>query len=132
LAKKKIFVCVGILLLALLLFPGIVKYGYTSFGSEEFCKIAYASTEGGSVEEVEEYYHQLEAAAPREIREDVAILRAGWKQVRVPLEDVLSGNIRNIQRPPEVSEAAQNVHEYISDVCGFDGGVYLVFPEAGF
>jgi len=127
-AKIKIFVRAGILFLAFLFLPG---HGVTSSGSEEFCNIANTSREGRSQEEVDEYYQKLEAAAPEEIQGDVAILGAGWNIANFSLEEAMSGDIRNIQRPTEVSASALNVFEYVREMCGFDGGVYLIFPEMG-
>jgi hypothetical protein len=123
--------CKSLFLLAVMLSVASFLFVACGDSTEEFCNIARTSTEERNETEVNEYYEQLEAAAPSEIKDDVATLRTGWKQVSFSLEEMLSGDIRNIQRPPEVSEAARNVLEYVSEVCEFDGGVYLVFPEAG-
>jgi len=53
-------------------------------------------------------------------------LRNGWKIVILPLAG------RELSRPDEVSEAARNVYEFVGEVCGTEGGVYMVHPEIGF
>ena len=99
--------------------------------TKEFCNVAQTSTEERNEAEIGEYYEHLEATAPSEIKEDVAILRTGWNRVSFSLSEAFSGEISNIQRPPEVSESARNILIYVKEECGFDGGVYLVFPEEG-
>jgi hypothetical protein len=92
---------------------------------DEFCKIAKTSSESRNEEEINEYYKQLEAVAPEEIKNDITTLREGWKQIEF---GILGGNA---SRPEEISEAGQNVAEFVNEKCGFRGGVYLVMPEIG-
>lgn len=98
---------------------------------EAFCEIASTSLQERTQEEVDEYYADLVLASPESIRGDVAILRDGWAQVSFPLGEA-ELEPGDIQRAPEVRAAAGLVAEYVRDRCGFEGGVYLVFPEAGF
>ncbi|MBE9475191.1 MAG: hypothetical protein IMY85_09900 [Chloroflexi bacterium] len=92
----------------------------------QFCEIAETSSEERNEEGVNEFYEQLEAVAPDEIKNDVTTLREGWKKISFPL----GGGAAS--RPEEVSEAGQNVFEFVNEQCGFEGGVYLVMPEIGF
>jgi hypothetical protein len=101
-------------------------------GSEAFCEIAETSARGRNEAEIDQYYQELEAAAPGEIKEDIRTLRQGWNQFSFPLEQHLEGEITDISRPPEVTEAALNVFDFVEENCGFQGGVYLIYPEAGF
>ena len=119
---------------SLLLFTAMLSFSsllLTSCGgsAEEFCIIARTSAEGRNETQINEYYEQLEATAPSEVKDDIAILRTGWKRMTFTSRD---GTIDNLQRPPEVSEAALRVLAYVNEVCGFDGGIYLVLPERGF
>jgi hypothetical protein len=92
----------------------------------EFCKIAETSSEDRNEEGINEFYEQLEAVAPDEIKNDVTTLRENWKSILFPL----GGGTPS--RPEEVSEAGLNVFEFVNEQCGFEGGVYLVLPEIGF
>lgn len=92
----------------------------------EFCELAATRPQERTQAEIDAYYEQLEAVAPDEIKADVATLRKGWNKVSMPL----GGG--EASRPPEVSEAAREVFEFVGEVCGTEGGVYLVLPEIGF
>jgi hypothetical protein len=100
---------------------------------EAFCGIAETSENERSQDEVDAYYAELEQVAPEVIREDVAILRSGWAQVSIPFETAAMGDLGSgdVTRSPEIGTAARSVSDYVHDQCGFDGGVYLIFPEAG-
>jgi hypothetical protein len=101
-------------------------------GGEAFCTIAETSSRERTETEINEYYEQLEASAPKEIKEDIATLRSGWKQVSFPLGQAVEGEVTDISRPPEVTEAARNVSSFVEENCGFEGGIYLILPEAGY
>jgi hypothetical protein len=101
-------------------------------GIDAFCAIAETSSRERTETEIDEYHEQLEAAAPAEIKKDIAILRSGWNQFSFPFEQHLEGEITDISRPPEVTEAARNVSSFVEDKCGSKGGIYLILPEAGF
>jgi len=92
----------------------------------QFCEIAATSVEERTEAEINEFYKQLEAAAPSEIKGDVAVLRGGWKD----LEFTFGGG--EATRPREVSDAARNVFQFVGEVCGTEGGVYLIYPDMGF
>jgi hypothetical protein len=83
--------------------------------------------------DINEYYERLEAAAPKEIKDDVTTLRQGWRQVSFPLGQAAGGQVSSMSRPPEVSAAAKNVANYMVEKCGVDlgKGIYLAFPEIG-
>jgi hypothetical protein len=91
----------------------------------EFCKIAKTSSEARNEAGINEYYDQLQASAPGEIKNDVTTLHEGWKEVNF----ALGGG--SASRPKEVSVAGRNVFNFVNEKCGFKGGVYLVMPEIG-
>lgn len=118
----------------------VIGIGFACAGSdpeaealEAFCGVAETSENERNQREVDTYYAELERVAPEDIREDVAILRSGWAQVSIPLGAAATGDLGSgsVTRSPEVGSAARSVSDYVRDRCGFDGGVYLVFPEAG-
>ena len=96
--------------------------------SAKFCEVAQGSSEPRNQEQINEFYAQLEAVAPSEIKDDVSILRNGWTSVTFPL----GGG--KLSRPEEVSQAAKNIVDFVAEECGTDegSGVYLVNPEIGF
>ncbi len=94
--------------------------------TKQFCEIARTSTQSRNQEEVIKYYQDLLAAAPKGIEADVDTLYRGWRTVSFPL----GGG--SATRPPEVTEAAKNVVEYVKEKCDHDGGIYLAFPEIGY
>ena len=94
--------------------------------SANFCELAATSSQQRTQEEINQYYEELEAVAPSEIKDDVTTLRNGWNRVSFPL----GGG--NATRPAEVSEAGRNVWQFVTDECGAEGGVYLIMPEIGF
>ena len=100
--------------------------------TEEFCNLARTSAQERTEEQINEYYTQLEAAAPDELKGKIVTLREGWKQVSFPLDEMISGELKTVSRPPEVSQAAREVSTYVKNTCDFEGGVYLVLPEAGY
>ncbi|MFZ2098055.1 MAG: hypothetical protein WAV05_15590 [Anaerolineales bacterium] len=118
-SKKQLFSLVAVISATLLLF---VACGDSS---AKFCEIAATSVETRTQAEIDEYYVQLEAVAPSEIKADVATLLEDWHSVNFPL----GGG--NYSRPEEVSQAARNVFNFVGEECGIEGGVYLVFPEIG-
>lgn len=99
-------------------------------GTTKFCEVVATADTQMDEGEVNDYYERLEAAAPAEIKDDVATLRAKWKQFSFPLSGGAGGEV---SRPSEVSEAAENVANYIAEKCDVEPGVgiYLVFPEIG-
>lgn len=101
-------------------------------GAEAFCRIAQTSSLERTEAEIDQYYEELGAVAPGEISDDVAVLREGWQQTLFSFEQAQMGDIEEVSRPPEVTEAAINVSGFAEENCGFEGGVYLVFPEEGF
>ena len=119
-ARNLLFLSVAVISATLLLLAACGD------SNAKFCEIAGTSTEGRTEAEIDEYYEQLEATAPSEIKDDVTTLRNGWKTVSFPL----GGG--ELSRPDEVSEAARNVYEFVGEVCGTEGGVYMVHPEIGF
>ncbi len=97
---------------------------------EIFCLIAKTSSQERNQEEINEYYQQLEKYAPDEIKPYVKILKDGWNRVEFPAEEVFAGEIKTIERPREVSDAAKKVSEYVQKKCNTQAtGVYLGFPK---
>jgi hypothetical protein len=60
------------------------------------------------------------------LEKSAAALRNGRKKVSFPLEG------GDLSRPDEVSEPARTVHAFAGEVCGTEGGVWVVLPEVGF
>lgn len=100
--------------------------------TEEFCKIAATSTQERNETQINAYYDQLKKAAPKELVGDITTLRSKWKSVSISLEEMMSGEVNKVSRPPEVSSAAKNVKRVVLQKCKIDGGVYVVSPESGF
>jgi hypothetical protein len=63
--------------------------------------------------QINNYYKQLEVAAPDEITAEIATLRRGWKEIIFSKDLMISRKIDNIDRPAEVSHAASKVVDYI-------------------
>ena len=103
---------------------------FASENVEAFCEIALTSLHERTQEEVDDHHADLMLASPESIRAEIAILRDGWDQVGFPFTkaELEPGGI---QRAPEVRAAAGLVAEYVRDRCGFEGGVYRIFPEVG-
>lgn len=121
-------------LLVAALFSGLLLLPGCGGGSTaKFCEIVTTTDAQITAEEINEYYERLEAAAPREIKDDVATLRQGWQQVSFPLGQAAGGEVTNMSRPPEVSAAAKSVANYMVEKCGVElgEGIYLAFPEIG-
>jgi len=119
---------VGVLISGLLLLAGCGG-GSTA----KFCEVVTTADAQMSNVDINEYYERLEAAAPKEIKDDVTTLRQGWRQVSFPLGQAAGGQVSSMSRPPEVSTAAKNVADYMVEKCGVElgEGIYLAFPEIG-
>jgi len=119
---------VGVLISGLLLLAGCGG-GSTA----KFCEVVTTADAQMSNADINEYYERLEAAAPKEIKDDVTTLRQGWRQVSFPLGQAAGGQVSSMSRPPEVSTAAKNVADYMVEKCGVElgEGIYLAFPEIG-
>jgi len=115
--KKQLFLLVMVTFAALLLLAACGD------SSAKFCEIAATSTQQRTQDEINEYYKQLEAVAPSDIKADVTILLNDWNNVSFPL----GGG--DYSRPEEVSQAARNVFKFVGEECETEGGVYLIFPE---
>lgn len=101
--------------------------------TQAFCKTATTSSRHRNEVQINAYYDQLKKVAPKEVADDIATLRSGWKRVNMSLGDVVSGHVQRVSRPPEVSTAAKNVVRVVSEKCGVKNrGVYVVLPESGF
>jgi hypothetical protein len=121
-------------LLVAVLFSGLLLLVGCGGGSTtKFCEVVTAVNAQTTVSEVNEYYERLEAAAPKEIKDDVTTLRQGWQQVSFPLGQATGGQVSSMSRPPEVSAAAKNVANFMVEKCGVElgEGIYLAFPEIG-
>lgn len=120
--------------LVAVLFSGLLLLVGCGGGSTaKFCEVVTAVNAQTTVSEVNEYYERLEAAAPKEIKDDVTTLRQGWQQVSFPLGQATGGQVSSMSRPPEVSAAVKNVANYMVEKCGVElgEGIYLAFPEIG-
>lgn len=120
------------IVVVLLAMFGLTMAACSPDGTGAFCAIAETSSDERRDYQIDDYYERLEAAAPDEIRDDVATLREGWNVANLPLEELITGRLSEISRPPEVSESAENVFRFVEERCGFKGGVYLIMPEAGY
>ena len=121
-------------LLVAVLFGGLLLLTACGGGSTtEFCEVVTTTNAQMNAAEINEYYERLEAAAPREIKDDVTTLRQGWQQVSFPLSQAVGGQVSSMSRPPEVSAAAKSVANYMVEQCGVElgEGIYLAFPEIG-
>ncbi|RLC84574.1 MAG: hypothetical protein DRJ03_13925 [Chloroflexi bacterium] len=113
---------------------GLLLAGCGGGSTAKFCEAVTTAVDAQmTVEDVNDYYEQLEAAAPKEIKDDVATLREGWQQVSFPLSQATGGQVSSMSRPPEVSAAAKNVANYMVEQCGVElgEGIFLAFPEIG-
>ena len=122
------------LLVAVLFGSLLLLAGCGGGSTAQFCEVVTTAVDAQmTVEAVNDYYEQLEAAAPKEIKDDVATLRAGWQQVSFPLSQAVGGQVSSMSRPPEVSAAAKNVANYMVEQCGVElgEGIFLAFPEIG-
>jgi hypothetical protein len=99
--------------------------------TEEFCKIATTSTQKRTEPQINAYYDQLKKVAPKELVGDITTLRSKWMSVSFSLEDLVSGEVSKVCRPPEGSKATKNVKRIVLQKCKIDGGVYVVSPESG-
>ena len=120
-------------LVAVLFIGVLLLAGCGGNSTAEFCEIVTTANAQMTAADINEYYEQLEAAAPREIRDDVTTLRQGWQQVSFPLGQATGGEVTSMSRPPEVSAAAKSVADYMVEKCGVElgNGIYLAFPEIG-
>jgi hypothetical protein len=121
-------------LLVAVLFGGLLLLTACGGGStNEFCEVVTTTNAQMNAAEINEYYERLEAAAPKEIKDDVTTLRQGWQQVSFPLSQAVGGQVSSMSRPPEVSAAAKSVANYMVEQCGVElgEGIYLAFPEIG-
>ena len=121
-------------LLVAVLFGGLLLLtGCGGDSTAQFCEIVTTVDAQMTVEDIDDYYERLEAAAPGEIKDDVTTLRQGWQLVNIPFGQAIGGQISSMSRPPEISAAANTVANYMVEQCGveFGEGIYLAFPEIG-
>ncbi len=121
---------VSLFALALVLGASVVACGGDSDSSavdvQAFCDVAVTSEQSRTEDQINSYYDELGEVAPPYLQADLETLRSGWKSVSFSL-----GGGDDLSRPPEVSDAARNVLRTVFEECQYDGGVYLVMPEAG-
>ena len=70
-----VVLCSGLLLLV----------GCSGGSTAKFCEVVTTVDAQMNAAGINEYYERLGAAAPKEIKDDVATLRQGWQQVSFPL-----------------------------------------------
>jgi hypothetical protein len=121
-------------LLVAVLFSGLLLLAGCGGGSTaRFCEVVTTADAQMTNADINGYYERLEAAAPKEIKDDVTTLRQGWQQVSFSLGQATGGQVSSMSRPPEVSAAAKNVANFMVEKCGVElgEGIYLAFPEIG-